>query len=157
MELIELLDHIKFVLQNEKNLVFSDNLRHYDLSEDLCVRKMDTNNHLVLNYKKDDFIGKEVARIKPAFPSSARYINVYLKTRESNIWYTGVINKDEVLIKNCITITHGDDTIQFDMPITRDQYFNTCLMYDIKVQYEEILKISEVALLLTKDRNGIII
>lgn len=157
LTLIELLDQIKFVLQNEKRLVFSDNYRHYDLCEGLCVRKTDANNHLILTVKNGDYLGNEVARIKPVFPQSARYIIINLESLGCTVHYYGITNIENECIKNEIKITYGTTIVEFEMPVSRDEYFNNCLMYDIKVQYEEILKISEVSLLLSKDRNGIII
>lgn len=122
-----------------------------------ALEKTDANNHLVFNYKNGDFIGNEVARIKPSFPQSVRYININLQSRRSVVLYTGVSNSDGICIKNEITVTSDKNTIDFEMPISLDEYFNVCLMHDIKVQYEEIQKICEVALLLTTERNGIII
>ena len=158
LSLIELLDYIKFVLQNEKSLVFSDNFRHYDLCEGLCVRKSDVNNHLILSEKDGSYIGSELARIKPHFPKHSRFVYLKLESRNCAVYYYGLTNKDTICIKNEINIVQSDGTIiEFGIPITRDEYFNQCLIHDIKVQYEEMMKIYEISQYLTDDRGGIII
>lgn len=158
LTLIELVEHIKFVLQNEKRLVFSDNYRHYSLSENVCVRKSDQNNHLTLLETSDNYIGKELARIKPTFPSNVRMISVLLVSRKCAIHYYGIYNEiTKEYTRNEIVLTIQDVEITFNLPVDKDEYFNYSLMHEIKVQYKEILAISELAPLLTKEYNCIVI
>ena len=153
-KLIKVLQAVKYVLQHHENIEL-DALCHNQLNDYIMLRKSPVNGQLILTECIDSYPGFDLARIKPGIPREVNIINVdnkiqyyRLKTAEKERHDISFVHVDKDFKQNQIT---------FDIPVSRDDYFNHTLMYDLGVSLEALEAIAETGKYLNGNMNVVMI
>lgn len=153
-KLLKVLEAVKYVLQNHENIKL-DSLCHYQYSDYIMVRKSPVNGQLILTECIDKYPGFDLARIKHGIPRDVNIINVdnkiqyyRLKTSEKERHDISFVETDK---------NFNETQITFDVPVSRDDYFNQTLMNDLKVSLEVLQAIAETGQYLNGNMNVVMI
>lgn len=153
-KLLKVLEAVKYLLQNHENIKL-DSLCHYQYSESILIRKSPVNGQYILTECIDKYPGFDLARIKPGIPRDVSIINIdntfqyyRLKTEQKQREDISFVNLDK---------NFNETQIVFDVPVSRDDYFNQTLMYDFKISYEVLEAIAETGKYLNGNMNVVMI
>lgn len=153
-KLIKILQAVKYVLQNHKTINLDIHC-HYELSDWIMLRKSPVNGQYILTESIDGYLGSDLARIKPGIPRDVNIINVdneiqyyRLKTSEKERNDISFVDVDE---------NYNEKEIIFDIPVSRDDYFNQTLLYDLKISLEVLETIEDTGKYLSGNMNVVMI